>query len=288
MSQPQPSAEASAPALTGSLGTVPLTDILTLLAGSAQTGELHVVGPGVDGRVWFDGGGLTKARVGATTTISQSVFELVCVPEGRFSFTPGRPMSGEPAVSVAAVLDDVRPQVDEWHHILELMPLDSTVRLAPDPPGDDIQIRGDQWRVLALVGAGGHSVRALLESIGVDHMTAIHTLRELSRAGLIMLESAAFSDTLRDWVAPSNGHTTDAAPVVRPFDTPIVTSSSVPAGPPSEVPAATIATPDHQTGTPVGSLADVAIMPPPITADPWAPVAPSEGSSTSSRANGST
>ena len=89
---------------------------------------------------------------------------------------------------VGAVLDEVRPQVEEWREIREVVPLDSVVSLSPTPPGDDVQIRGDQWRVLTTIGNGGHSVKSVLDAIGGDQITGLRTLRDLSQAGLIVLE----------------------------------------------------------------------------------------------------
>ncbi len=192
MSQMQTSGEAPAASLVGSLGIFTLSDILSMLADTGQTGELQVVGSGVDGRVWLDGGELSNAHVGAATTIGQAVFELACVTEGWFYFTAGLvSSSGQPKVPVAAVLDEVRPQVEEWHELRTVVPLDAIVRLSPNPPGDDVQIRGDQWKVLTTIGNGGHSVRTVLDSIGADQVTGMRTLRDLAETGLIILEAAS-------------------------------------------------------------------------------------------------
>ena len=89
MSQTESSEEAPAASLVGSLSVFTLSDVLTMLASTAQTGELQVVSETADGQVWLDDGELSNAQVGAATTIGQAVFELACVTDGWFYFTTG-------------------------------------------------------------------------------------------------------------------------------------------------------------------------------------------------------
>ncbi len=243
MSQTESSSEAPAASLVGSLEVFALSDVLTLLSSTAQTGEVQVVGPSVDGRLWLERGELSNAAVGSAATIGEAVFELACVTEGWFYFTAGIvSSSGQPTVPVAAVLDEVRPQVVEWFELRTVVPLDAVVALAPHPPGDDVQIRSDQWKVLTTVGTGGNTAQDVLETIGGDQVSGLRSLRELADAGLIVLDAGAAS------------------------------SVSLP---PSFATARPGTSPDPSEDA---SLADVAVMPPPITGDPWSPSAESAGS----------
>ncbi len=226
--------------LTGSLAAFALSDVLTLLAATSQTGELHAVGGDSEGWLWLTDGQLANARVGSATTIGQAVFELACLDGGRFSFTSGViSSSGHPTVPVAAVLQEVRPQVDEWRELRAVVPLEAEVNLAPSPPGQEIRIRSDQWHVLTAVGTSGLSVRSVLEKIGGEQMAGLRTLRDLRAAGLIAVGGRG---------APGAGS---------------------PAGAPAGADRAPSATPADPGGQPVG-LAEVAMMPPPIAVDPWA------------------
>jgi hypothetical protein len=273
MSQMQSSGEAPAASLVGSLGVFTLSDILTLLAETGQTGELQVVGSGVDGRVWLGEGELSNAHVGSATTIGQAVFELACVAEGWFYFTGGLvSSSGQPRVPVGAVLDEVRPQVDEWRELRQVVPLDSTVGLSPHPPGDDVQIRGDQWQVLTTAGNGGHTVRSLLEAIGGDQVAGLRTLRDLSTLGLIVIGGGSqTSATSVD--GSSGGSSRGASGSGSKHDAPM--TGEVPIVPPQQGDTSVAGYDD-----PSGNVAEVSIMPPPITDDPWSP-APNGDSSES-------
>ncbi len=281
LSPTEVSEEAPAASLVGSLSAFTLADVLSMLASTSQTGELRVVSETVDGRVWLDGGELADASVGAATTLSQAVFELACVPEGWFSFTTDAfTSSGQPTASVSDVLAEVQPQVDEWREIRRVVPLEAVVTLSPDPPGQDVQIRSDQWRVLTTVGTSGHTVKSVLDLIGDDQIVGLRTLRDLHAAGLIDLEPSdgAVDEAIVNAAplfAPPSENEPDGAPLTMPPRL-VVSEDSVAddlatAPPPSETDSG------REGNDRFDSLAEVAIMPPPIAGDPWAPIAESNG-----------
>jgi hypothetical protein len=278
----EPTEEAPAASLVGSLSVLTLSDVLSLLASTSQTGELQVVSDAVDGRLWLEDGQFSNAHVGAASTIGQAVFELACVTEGWFYFTAGQTSSsGQPTVPVIAVLEEVRPQVDEWLDLRSQVPLEAMVALSPTPPGQDVQIRSDQWRVLTTVGNAGYSVKTVIDLIGGDQIVGLRTLSDLRSAGLIVLEAA-----------PSGQASTVArSPFTTSEDVAQVTLLSAP----SSVGYADVNVDDGAPPPPPGvepavgdgdrkfqSLAEVAIMPPPIAGDPWAtapaPTAETNGS----------
>jgi Domain of unknown function (DUF4388) len=272
MNQHESSEEAPAASLVGSLAAFSLSDILSMLASTKQTGELQVVSEATDGKVWLADGELSNANVGAAATIGQAVFELACISEGWFYFTVGVvSSSGQPTVPVLAVLNEVRPQVDEWREIRRDVPLEAVVKLAPNPPGQDVQIRNDQWRVLTTVGTTGHSVRAVIEQIGGDQIVGLRTLRDLHAAGLIELDCGSSDQVSRDSELAFRSPVDYGAEVTLVPDPPTFTHAAIddvqtlPTSPPpsDEDPAADDG---HQD-----DLAEVAIMPPPIADDPWAP-----------------
>ena len=187
----EPSDEAPAASLVGSLSVFALSDVLSMLSSTSQTGELQVVGESVDGRVWLDGGSLSSAQVGSAATIAQAVFDLACLTEGWFYFTSGAGLlEWSAAGAVDSVLSEVGPQVDEWKEIREVIPLEAVGHLAPRSARRDVQIRSDQWRVLTTVGNNGQKVRSVLDVIGGDQIVGLRTLRDLLRAGLIELDES--------------------------------------------------------------------------------------------------
>ncbi len=251
------SADAPQASLQGSLSVVSLSDLLSLLASTAQTGELRVIGGLVDGRLWLEDGELSNARVGAAATMGQAIFELACLTEGWFYFTVGSASpSGHPRVPVAAVLHEVHPQVQEWRGILTVVPLEAEVTLSPAPPGHDVQIRNDQWRVLTAVGNLGGSVRKVLDEIGGDQIVGLRTLRDLRAAGLIVLQ-------------PMPGMA-DPGHQDPPLPSATEPQEQVASLPPPPGPAV-------GSNARVSSLAELAMMPPPAETDPWAAPADPDG-----------
>ena len=274
MNQYESSEEAQAASLVGSLEHFSLSDILSMLASTKQTGELQVVSEAVDGKVWLADGELSNAHVGAATTIGQAVFELACVSEGWFYFTVGVvSSSGQPTVPVLAVLNEVRPQVDEWKEIRRDVPLGAVVTLAPEPPGQDVQIRSDQWRLLTTVGTSGLSVKAVLDQLGGDQVSGLRTLRDLLAAGLIEFDAASTghrgSDLGFTLPSPPDGDA-EISSLPSPPDldhTDPDDSERLASSPPPPDTATTVADGGRD------GLAQVAIMPPPIADDPWTPSA---------------
>ena len=228
MSQTQSLGNAPAASLVGSLGVFTLDDVLMLLADTSQTGELQVVGSEVDGRVWLEDGELSNAHVGSTPTIGRAVFELACVPEGWFYFTSGlSSSSGQPRVPVPTVLEEVRPRVREWRELLELVPFESTVTLSPEPPSGDVQLHGDQWRMVTSIGNAGHSVKTVLDAFGDEHIVGLRILRDLHEGRLITLEEERPGNNRLDAPTPlaSSGpqnpqYVTTSSPFTRPSDIP--------------------------------------------------------------------
>jgi hypothetical protein len=272
--QAGPSDGAPTASLVGSLSDFTLADVLTLLATTGKTGEFQVAGQTVDGRLWLDHG-----HVGPAATMGQAVFELACVTDGWFSFTPGLVSSSDqPNVPVATVLQEVRPRVEEWKEIRDVVPLEAIVALSPTPPGQDVQIRSDQWQVLTTVGTSGHSVKTVLDTVGGDQVAGLRTLRDLQAAGLIVVLPAPDGPTGDEGTpapavpSPSANDITEVSPPTSGLIEE-VRADDLASMPPSADPVPVAAAFDDRHG----SLDQVAIMPPPIDADPWASVVEPEG-----------
>jgi len=278
MSRVQSGSEATAASLVGSLATFSLVDILDLLARTGQAGELHVVGGGYDGRIWMDRGDLVTSG----SSVDTDLFELACVEEGWFYFTAGeRSPSNGSRMPALAVLAGLGPQVAEWRSLVVLLPFEALVRMSSSTPAAEVQIRADQWQLLSLVGSGGHSVRDVVDGADSSAINALRTLRELLDNRLIVV------DGVRSGSRDEDEHEDqDAAPAPPPVDR--ADESALPPFVPPPVPPA----PDGwvvaegQNGAPVDVMSAIgngngsdaslqaepaqnAVMPPPISGDPW-------------------
>jgi hypothetical protein len=253
MTQPSASAQDAEAVLVGSLAAFSLPHVLTLAATSAAHGRLSVTATGVDGHLWLEDGFLTGFLAGDAATLTEAVFDLALVTDGWFSFFPG----GEtPAPTgrcvVADILADVEPQVAEWHELVARVSLDGLVHLSPTAPGDEVQIRADQWHLLTTISATGSRVRDVLDAMGSQYVVALRLVCELLDAGLI--------ETLDS--PPDHEHVTAAA-----MANAAATASSFPGAswvPPRPDPATAT------NGQPVPA-SDVEVIPPPNPGDPWVP-----------------
>jgi Domain of unknown function (DUF4388) len=242
--------------LVGALAVFPLDDILGLLADTGQRGELQVVGQGIDGHLWVDSKDLVGSALEGTGTVTQAVFQLMLLNEGWFYFTSDQvPPAGQThRQSVTSVINEVGPQVQEWRDLLTRVPLAAMARMAPVTPGPEVQVRSDQWRVLATLGISGRTVRSVIEQLEDDSVVTLRLLRELVDSGLVVLDR---DDQPRPaGSAPAPDVRQDPQDSVPPPPPGFVTSTAVPSANPSD---------------PIVGSDPMPIVPPPVTADPWAP-----------------
>jgi hypothetical protein len=175
--------------LKGSLETVGLTDVLTLLAMTKKTGELQVTGPGGDGRLWLDEGRLIGSSAGRGPSHVDALFELLRVKEGSFSFEDGQtPSEPGPATEVEPLLAEAATRLTQWGEIEASIPsLAFVVSMAPNAPMDEVIIRADQWRLLAAAG-GGKPVSAVLDLMALGEFDGCKALKELADEKLVIVE----------------------------------------------------------------------------------------------------
>jgi len=186
--------------LQGSLDTFALPDVLVLLASTKKSGELHVAGsrvaglghhPDTEGRLWFDAGGLVGHDVGQALEPSDAVFELLRLAQGTFSFLAGTPSGGGPRVEIEGILGEAQARLEEWREIEAVVPsLDAWLQLCPEPPLAHVSMRGEQWRLVVAVGAGG-AVGGVLGQLGLAELPGCRAVKELVEAGLVNLVAQA-------------------------------------------------------------------------------------------------
>jgi hypothetical protein len=304
MSQIQTGSEATAAALVGSLATFTLFDVLELLARTGHTGELQVVGRGIDQRVWVDRGDLLDpSGEGSNST---ALFELACIEEGWFYFTlMGSVPDGQDRIPMLSVLADLGPQVEEWRNLVAFLPFEARVSMSSAAPAPNVQIRSDQWHLLGVVGSPGRTVRAVLDMSDAHPLETLRTLRELIDAQLVSLvvgggtsSASGLYDSVSSGSSPFEPTPYEPAPrdappppwaTLTPTSSPTSspapsTTSSTPSSTPSSSgtdPARW--TPEEDPGPSTGPVATASVTtgpaatPPPPTTGSAGPPAPPEG-----------
>jgi hypothetical protein len=188
-------------ALSGTLETFSLPDVLRLLSSTKKTGLLALDGDRGRGHIWVRDGAIVEAdadRAGHEQ-IDGVAFELLRFVEGSFVFDSG---AESPAEAEAHEVDDVlavaETRLAEWREIEAVVPsLDVRVRMVPELAAER-RLTPAQWRMLAQVGTGvtGH---VLSDRLGEGEYDVCRQLRDLMDDGMVELDEAPSAfDTMVD------------------------------------------------------------------------------------------
>lgn len=182
-------------ALSGTLDTFELPDVLRLLASTAKTGRLRITGDRGSGSVWVDGGEIVGTElldgVGDDLSDEEAVFGLLRFGTGSFTFeADAAAPSGASPRPVAPVLGAAEALLVEWRSIEAVVPsLAAWAVLSPELPSPDVTIVAERWRAIAVIGSGA-TVGAVGEALGLREMDACRTVKELIELGLAELADA--------------------------------------------------------------------------------------------------
>ena len=185
----------SAVALQGSIDTFALDDVLRLVASTAKTGRLSLVGTRGEGELVvrdglvLDGAVSTDERVG---DLYELVFELLRFEDGDFQFDAVAidGLDDAEPVDVELLIEGASGLLSEWRDIERVVPGPwAAVTLAPEAPGGTVKIEPAQWRLIASVGNGA-AVGELSERLDASHLATGRLLRALVEAGLLHISDA--------------------------------------------------------------------------------------------------
>jgi hypothetical protein len=185
--------EVSVVALSGTLETFSLPDVLRLLSNTNKTGRLALDGDRGRGRVWVEDGQVVAAEAdrAGTGDIDGVVFELLRFVEAGFEFESGAvPADSGAPRTVDAVLAEGEQRLEEWREIEAVVPsLDIWARMVPEVEAE-VRVTPEQWRTLAAVGTGasGHD---LAGHLGQGEYDICRQLRDLVDTGMVEVEVAA-------------------------------------------------------------------------------------------------
>ena len=179
-------------ALSGTLDTFALPDVLRLLATTAKSGRLRITGDRGSGSVWVEDGDVVATELTATNDLSPTatevIFGLLRFNAGSFTFESGAnaPHADHPN-SLEPILEEAENMLTEWRSIEEVVPsLSVWVGLVSELKGADVMIDASRWRCITAVGSGAQ-VGAVAESLEMNEVDACRTVKELIELGLVEL-----------------------------------------------------------------------------------------------------
>lgn len=179
-------------ALSGTLDTFALPDVLRLLATTAKSGRLRITGDRGSGSVWVDEGDIVATELagsnGLAPTDTEVIFDLLRFDAGSFTFESGaRAAHTDQPNSLEPILSQAEGMLVEWRSIEEVVPsLAVWVGLVPKLSGPDVMIDANRWRCIAAVGSGAQ-VGAVAEVLELNEIDACRNVKELIELGLVEL-----------------------------------------------------------------------------------------------------
>lgn len=179
-------------ALSGTLDTFELPDVLRLLASTAKTGRLRITGDRGTGSVWVDDGKIVTTELsgsyGGESSDEECVFGMLRFAAGSFTFEADAVVGGDfTSRDLEPVLGAAESMLVEWRLIEEVVPsLDEWIVLAEELDGPDVMIGADRWRSIATIGSGA-PVLAVAKRLELNEMNACRVVKELIELGLVEL-----------------------------------------------------------------------------------------------------
>lgn len=206
--------------LQGTLETIPLPDVLALLAATKKSGELRITGPRGEGRLWLDAGLVVGADVPRAASAVDAVFELLRLTSGSFTFGAGSPpgRAGEPQ-AIDVLLSEASGRLQAWQAIEAVVPsMACTLRLTPELGPEHVTVSRLQWKQLVAV-AGAGDVSTVMKSLGLGEYETCRTVKELVEAGLVQVGKAPATPA-RSVEPPRVTRTTTPTPAAAPAPAP--------------------------------------------------------------------
>ena len=166
------------------LSQVRLFDILKPLLLGKKTGILSIKGK-ENGEIFLELGSIVHAKVGPS--LGEDAFNLIMgFRAGKCSFGADViPSERTVPISTEQLLLNWSYRKQEWEKIRKIIPSSNAVfQLSPQSNSEDINIKADQWKVLALTN-GMRTVAEVTEMLKWDEFRISRVLYQLIQSGLL-------------------------------------------------------------------------------------------------------
>lgn len=176
-------------ALQGTIDTIPLGDVLGLVASGRRTGRLEVTGDRGRAELWIaDGDVVGGSPAGRPVgTAAELVADALRFSSGEFAFTAeaDAPSPNVEPLGVEECLGAAAAVLAEWERIDAVVPSTKHgVALAAEAPQETITLSSAEWRTLAAAAAGS-TVGDVVRALGAEELPAMRSVVDLVDRGLV-------------------------------------------------------------------------------------------------------
>jgi Domain of unknown function (DUF4388) len=190
--------------LQGTFETLPLPEVLGLLARSHKRGALVLEAGPASGVIVVDDGrcrateshdqhGPVEHAPELLVRLVDLCFAAARHSDGSFKFATDEALEWEcsESVDLDVAIDELEHLLLEWRDIQQVIPsLEARVRLSDDLAVDELRVGRDRWRLLVAID-GGRTVRDLVQRTTRPILDVCHELVELLDAHAITITEAA-------------------------------------------------------------------------------------------------
>ena len=172
--------------LIGTLGDIPLADVLRLLSAGRKTGRLTVTDETEQVVMRFQKGALVQANTGRRLQGEESVLDLFGWKAGQMTFIPDeRTVTPNVHRELDVLILEGLQGGESFHRMQALIPSDRVIfQLGPGPREEAETVTAEGWKVLRLVD-GVRDLRELGEAVHLGRGEVSRLLFGLMEAGLV-------------------------------------------------------------------------------------------------------
>jgi hypothetical protein len=172
--------------LIGTLGEIPLADVLRLLAAGRKSGRLTVTDETEQVVMRFQKGALVQANTGRRLQGEDAVLDLFGWKAGQMTFIPDeRTVTPNVSRELDILIMEGLRLGDSFHRMQELIPSDRVIfQLGQGPREAAETVSAESWKVMRLVD-GVRDVRELAEALHLTRGDVARLLFGLLEAGLV-------------------------------------------------------------------------------------------------------
>ena len=168
----------------GELSQTKLFDLIKPLLVGKKTGMVEIKGS-ENGEIFMEMGSIVHART-ANSFGEEAFLTIMSWQTGKTAFDPdASPQEKTIFIPTENLLLNWSYKKQEWENIRKWVPSPNAIfRIRPQSPSQDMNVKGDQWNVLAMAN-GARTVLEITRILGGDEFKTSKVISQLVQEGLL-------------------------------------------------------------------------------------------------------